>query len=236
MRVKMRTAPPPPGVAPLHGPSRSCATTDCAAKPQDLAAPSDRQSGRCASPERQNVHRPPVSHAHLRYGMRALGVPPESRFREPIRPPCDGSVHQTSPRPPARLFLKGYAAPHGGLQAAILVEHPDIALPDSLLDPRDVAARLLVHLEGAGIARPAGEHPTRPAVLLPCPDDCHHVDLATVIPQRLPEVAVPRAPGTERRRGSRGPARRRRRRLAGCPARRAAEAGRSDGGLARAPR
>ena len=147
------------------------------------------------------MHRPPVSHAHLQYGIRALGFPTESRPREPIRPPCDGSVHQPSPRPPPRPLLKGDAAPHGGLQAAVLVEDPDIALQDGLLDPGEVTARLLVHFGGAGIPRPVGEHRPRPARLLPCPDDRHHFDLAAAIPKRLPEFAVRRAPGMERRRG-----------------------------------
>ena len=57
-----------PGVAPHHAPSGSCATGDHGAKPQDLAAPADMQDSRCASPERQNVHRPPLTLAHLRYG------------------------------------------------------------------------------------------------------------------------------------------------------------------------
>ena len=58
------------GVATLRGPSGSCATAACAAKPEDLGAPADKLASRCASPERQNVHRPPLSHAHLQYGTR----------------------------------------------------------------------------------------------------------------------------------------------------------------------
>ena len=56
------------GVATLRGPSGYCATAACAAKPQDVAAPADKLASRCASPERQNVHRPPLSLAHLQYG------------------------------------------------------------------------------------------------------------------------------------------------------------------------
>ena len=59
-----------PGVPPLHAPSGSRATHGRAAKPQDVAAPPDKLDSRCASQERQNVHRPPLSLAHLRYGTR----------------------------------------------------------------------------------------------------------------------------------------------------------------------
>ena len=55
--------------------------------------------------------------------------------------------------------------------------------------------------EGLGSPRPVGEHRPRPTHFPQCPDDRHHFDLATAVPERLPEIAVRRTPGAERRLG-----------------------------------
>ena len=59
-----------------------------------------------------------------------VGLPPA---RVPARrngPPCGGAVHQPSARPSARLLLQGDAVLHGGLQASVLLEDPDIPVQD----------------------------------------------------------------------------------------------------------
>ena len=64
-----------------------------------------------------------------------------------------------------------------------------------------LAASLLVDFGGAGIPRPVGEHRLCPAPVRRCMDDRHDFDPAAAIPERLPEFAVRRSPGAERRRG-----------------------------------
>ena len=104
-RVKTRTAPRPyqalgPGGRSRHGPNRSCATAYRAAGPQDVAAPQDKQVGRCASPEGNTVKRPLTSFSHSNAAVRrsASTVQPNSGELRPCRrlPPF-------SARDPVRL-------------------------------------------------------------------------------------------------------------------------------------
>ena len=134
-------------------------------------------------------------------GNDTSGLPVEASPGEPNRPPCIDAFRQPSARPPARALLKGDGVLQGGLQAAVLVQDPDIPSDDGLLDPGDLAPHLLADLGRARIPLPAGQHPARPTALLPSPDDRYHFDLEAQVPERLPEIAVLRAPRTERRRG-----------------------------------
>ena len=93
-----------------------------------------------------------------------------------------GSLHQPSFRPPAHAFFTGDGALQGGLQAAVLVEDPDIAREDGLLAPGELAPGFLADFGRTGIPRPVGEHRPCPARFLDRPDDRHHVDLVAAIP------------------------------------------------------
>ena len=106
-RPRTRSSPSDWWVAP--SPARTSATAPAgrAAKPQDVAAPPDIQAGWCASRERQNVHLPPASLAHLRYG-------PAHQDSHQIRAPASRSelhVWTRSVRPrPARLRARSSRA------------------------------------------------------------------------------------------------------------------------------
>ena len=95
-------------------------------------------------------------------GNRRRGFSSESRAHEPNRPPCVGALHQPPTRLPARTLRQRDAALHGGLQAAVLHEDPDITLDDGPVDPVDLAADFVVdfvvEFGGMGISRPVGEH------------------------------------------------------------------------------
>ena len=143
------------------------------------------ESGVCASSGVHCVHRPPTSHARSSTAQ-VVGFSSESRPHEPNRPPCVGALHQPPTRLPARTLRQRDAALHGGLQAAVLHEDPDITLDDGPVDPVDLAADFVVEFGGVGISRPVGEHRLRPAPLVRCPDDDHDFDPAAAIPKRLP--------------------------------------------------
>ena len=73
-----------------HAPARSCATGNRAAGPQDVAVPLDRQDGRCASPEGQDVNRPPLSFSHSSPAVsRSVGHRPTYPQRQMVIPPLD---------------------------------------------------------------------------------------------------------------------------------------------------
>ena len=152
------------------------------------------ESGVCASSGVHCVHRPPTSHARSSTAQ-VVGFSSESRPHEPNRPPCVGALYQPPTRLPARTLRQRDAALHGGLQAAVLHEDPDITLDDGPVDPVDLAADFVVEFGGVGISRPVGEHRLRPAPLVRCPDDDHDFDPAAAIPKRLPEFAVRGTPG-----------------------------------------
>ena len=120
------------------------------------------------------VHRPPMSHAHLRYGTKAQASHRNRSAREPNRRPRNRSLHQAPASPPARPLLKRDGAPHGGLQASVLVEDPDIPLQDGLFDPRNVAARPLRPFRRVG--DPA---PQLASTVLTRLDSCHVRTTAT---------------------------------------------------------
>ena len=103
------------------------------------------------------MHRPPTSHARSSTAQ-VVGFSSESRAHEPNRPPCVGALHQPPTRLPARTLRQRDAALHGGLQAAVLHEDPDITLDDGPVDPVDLAADFVVEFGGVGISRPVGEH------------------------------------------------------------------------------
>ena len=128
------------------------------------------ESGVCAPSGVHCVHRPPTSHARSSTAQ-VVGLSSESRPHEPNRPPCVGALHQPPTRLPARTLRQRDAALHGGLQAAVFHEDPDITLDDGPVDPVDLAADFVVEFGGVGISRPVGEHRLRPAPLVRCPDD-----------------------------------------------------------------
>ena len=111
------------------------------------------ESGVCASSGVHCVHRPPTSHARSSTAQ-VVGFSSESRAHEPNRPPCVGALHQPPTRLPARTLRQRDAALHGGLQAAVLHEDPDITLDDGPVDPVDLAADFVVEFGGVGISRP----------------------------------------------------------------------------------
>ena len=201
-RVKTRRAPRPYQALSLGGrsPPRPCCPVRHR-RPGGDERNSKRphgigESGVCASSGVHCVHRLPTSHARSSTAQ-VVGFSSESRPHEPNRPPCVGALHQPPTRLPARTLRQRDAALHGGLQAAVLHEDPDITLDDGLVDKVDLAADPVVEFGGVGIPRPVGEHGLRPAVLLRCPDDGHDLDGSAAIPERLPEFAVRRAPGAE---------------------------------------
>ena len=205
-RVKTRTAPRPYQALGPGGrsPPRPCCPVRHR-RPGGDERNSKRphgigESGVCASSGVHCVHRPPTSHARSSTAQ-VVGFSSESRPHEPNRPPCVGALHQPPTRLPARTLRQRDAALHGGLQAAVLHEDPDITLDDGPVDPVDLAADFVVEFGGVGISRPVGEHRLRSAPLVRCPDDDHDFDPAAAIPKRLPEFAVRGTPGAERRRG-----------------------------------
>ena len=148
-RVKTRTAPRPYQALGPGGrsPPRPCCPVRHR-RPGGDERNSKRphgigESGVCASSGVHCVHRPPTSHARSSTAQ-VVGFSSESRPHEPSRPPCVGALHQPPTRLPARTLRQRDAALHGGLQAAVLHEDPDITLDDGPVDPVDLAADFVV--------------------------------------------------------------------------------------------
>ena len=102
---------------------------------------------------------------------------------------------------PVSPLRQGDAAFHGGLQASELLKDLDHASEDGVLDPGDLEADLYVEFGWAWVSSPVIEHRPGPVQLLPGPGDSDDFDPAPAFPDRLPELAVRRTPGAERRRG-----------------------------------
>ena len=117
------------------------------------------------------------------------------------RSDCHVVVRWNSPRPASPLLQLDHS-PESALDiAAHLLEQPDIPLEDGLLDPGDLQADLRVEFGWAWVPSPVGEHRPGQVQLRPGPGDGNDFDPAPALPERLPELAVRRAPGAERRRG-----------------------------------
>ena len=171
-RVKTRRAPCPHQALSLGGrsPPRPCCPV------RHRRAGSDErnskrphgigESGVCASSGVHCVHRPPTSHARSSTAQ-VVGFSSESRPHEPTRPPCVGALHQPPTRLPARTLRQRDAALHGGLQAAVLHEDPDITLDDGPVDPVDLAARFRGRIRRGGDLAPSWRAPSPPGPARP---------------------------------------------------------------------
>ncbi len=130
-------------------------------------------------------------------------IRPPSRIEPPTadRHPCVGTFRKTPARTPSRPLRKGVGALHGGLQAAVLVEDADIP-PRMACSIRARSRRISSSIsDGRGYRDQFVSTVLVLPYFLPSPDDRHHFDLEAEVPELLPQIAVFRAPRTERRRG-----------------------------------
>ena len=86
---------------------------------------------------------------------------------------------------PAFLLRQRDAAFQRGLKAAELVEDPDRALKDGLLDPVDLFTDPGVRFGRAGGFCPAAEYRPGPSELLESADDGHDLDGPAALAERL---------------------------------------------------
>ncbi len=180
----------PPRLAPTAGQRRA----------QLQAATTDSKPCPCESQPAKSVHRPLTCRAHHSRGVPRRLLIETADPREPNGLPCGGAVDQTPACLPASPLIQLYHSPESTLDiAAHLLEQPHIPLEDGLLDPGDLAADLRVELGRAGFPSPVVEHRPGPIQLLLGPGDSDDFDPAAALAQRLPEAAVYRTPGPERR-------------------------------------
>ncbi len=80
-RPRTRTRPSDWGVASVTALVPRTPRANGAARPKDVAAPADKQEGRCASPDGQSAHRPPVSFARFSTALSRSADYPPTRLR-----------------------------------------------------------------------------------------------------------------------------------------------------------
>ena len=113
-RPRTRTRPSDWGVASVTARALRAPRAYGAARPKDVAPPPDKREGRCASPEGQSAHRPPVSFARFSTALSRSSDYPPTRLRRaaPFVPRCRRAL------PATRSASKSAPKPERGFVAA----------------------------------------------------------------------------------------------------------------------